>query len=86
MKAFSKSAKKTYEYPDDCRETIKINQKIRDDFSKFCKSKRIIKSKLIEHFYKSILIKFRDGSLNASGGYITININNYSMPRTLTSP
>jgi len=78
-----------YDYPEDVMETIKINRKIKQDFSEFCKSKKIIKSKLIENFYKSILLRFKDGSLNISSGYITINIfqkNNYSMPLTETSP
>jgi len=74
MKAYSKSAKKTYEYPNDCRETIKIDKKIRDDISKFCRERKIRKSQLVENFYKSILIKFRDGSLNVSSGYITLNV------------
>ena len=55
-------------------ETVKIDKKIRDDMSEFCKKKKINKSKLIEDFYKSILIKFRDGSLNATSGYVTLNI------------
>jgi len=63
-----------YEYPEDCMETVKINKKIRDDLSKLCKSKKINKSKLIENFYKSILLKFQEGSLNISSGYLTINI------------
>ena len=55
-------------------ETVKIDKKIRDDISAFCKKRKIKKSKLVEDFYKSILIKFRDGSLNAASGYITLNI------------
>jgi len=65
-----------YEYPDDCMETVKINKQIRNDISKLCSRKKINKGKLIENFYKSILIKFKDGSLNVSGGYLTINIFN----------
>jgi len=63
-----------WDYPDEVMETVKINKKIRKDMSEFCKKKKINKSKLIENFYKSILIKFRDGSLNASSGYLTMNI------------
>jgi hypothetical protein len=74
VKTFSKSAKKAYDYPDDVMETVKINKMIRDDISKFCKNKKLSKSKLIENFYKAILIKFRDGSLGVSNGYITLNI------------
>ena len=65
---------KSYNYPNDVMDTVKINKKIRDDFSCFCKKRKIIKGKLIENFYKSILIKFRDGSLTASNGYLTMNI------------
>lgn len=76
-----------WDYPHDVMETVKIDKKIRDDMSEFCKKKKINKSKLIEDFYKSILIKFRDGSLNATSGYVTINIfKNYSIPRIETSP
>jgi len=60
VKTFSKSAKKSYEYPNKSMETSIIDKKIKEDFSKFCKSRKINKSKLIENFYKSILIKFRD--------------------------
>jgi hypothetical protein len=65
---------RNWNYPNDVMDTVKINKKIRDDISELCKKKKIIKSKLIEDFYKSILIKFRDGSLNASNGYLTMNI------------
>ena len=63
-----------YDYPEDVMETVKINKKIKEDFSTFCKSKKIVKGKLIENFYKSILLRFKDGSLNISSGYITLNI------------
>jgi len=63
-----------WDYPSDVMETVKINKKIRDNLSEFCKKRKINKSKLVENFYKSILIKFGDGSLNASSGYITLNI------------
>ena len=63
-----------WDYPSDVMETVKINKKIRDDLSEFCKKRKINKSKLVENFYKSILIKLGDGSLNASSGYITLNI------------
>ena len=63
-----------WDYPSDVMETVKINKKIRDNLSEFCKKRKINKSKLVENFYKSILIKLGDGSLNASSGYITLNI------------
>ena len=66
--------KRAFNYPNDVMETVKINKRIRNDISKLCKSKGLNKSKLIEKFYQSILVKFRDGSLNASNGYLTMNI------------
>jgi len=63
-----------YEYPNLTGDYNLIDIQIRKDVMDFCKKRGINKSKLIEEFYKSILIRFRDGSLNASGGYITINI------------
>ncbi len=76
-----------WDYPNDVMDTNKINKKIRDDISEFCKKKGINKGKMIEEFYKAVLIKFRDGSLNASSGYITMNVlKNYSIPRIETSP
>lgn len=62
------------DYPDDVLETVKINGKIKKDFTDFCKKKKIVKGKLIEEFYKVILLRFKEGSLNNSGGYCTINI------------
>ncbi|MBE3092797.1 MAG: hypothetical protein IMZ51_03965 [Chloroflexi bacterium] len=63
-----------YDYPNLIGDYNLINLQIRKDIMEFCKKKGINKSKLIEEFYKSILIRFRDGSLNASAGYITLNI------------
>lgn len=51
-----------------------IDKKIKDDFSKFAKENHINKSKLIEDFYRSILLKSM--GLNTSQGYVTINIFN----------
>ncbi len=61
-------------YPSDCMETVKLNRKLRDEISKLCKQKKINKGKLIEEFYKTILLRFKDGSLTASNGYVTMNI------------
>jgi len=63
-----------YDYPNDVMETVKINKVLREEINKICKKKKIIKSKLIEEFYKTILLRFKEGSLNASQGYLTINI------------
>ncbi len=63
-----------YDYPDDVMETVKINKKLREEVNKIFKEKKINKGKLIEEFYKTILLRFKEGSLNASQGYLTINI------------
>jgi hypothetical protein len=65
---------KGYEYKYKAHESILIDKRIREDMSKLAKEKKINKSKLIEEFYKTILLRFREGSLNASDGYITLNI------------
>ena len=63
-----------YEYPHDVMETVKINKELREQVNKIFKEKKINKGKLIEEFYKTILLRFKEGSLNASQGYLTINI------------
>ena len=49
-----------------------INPLIKKDFAKFCKKFKINKSKLIEEFYKTILL--RERFLNMINSYVTINI------------
>ena len=73
-KYFEKKYDYEYDYPTKIMETLLIDKNIRDEISKFCKDRKIKKSRLIENFYKTILIRFRDGSLNVSSGYVTINI------------
>jgi len=63
-----------YNYEEDIGEYVKINKKIKEAFREFCKEKNLNKSKLIEEFYKTILLRFRDGSLTATNGYVTIDI------------
>ena len=63
-----------YEYPNKVVEGCLIDKKIKEDFNQFVKDRKISKSKLLEEFYKTILVRFRDGSLNSSEGYVTINI------------
>jgi hypothetical protein len=65
---------KSYTYDDKVMDTIFIDKKIKEDFRQLCKDKNLNKSKLIEEFYKSILLRLREGSLNSTNGYITINI------------
>ena len=80
-----------YEYPNDVLDVAKINVQIKNEIKEFFKERRIIKSKLIENFYKTILIRHHDGSLQASMGNLTINILSevkpfYSNPLKLTLP
>ncbi len=63
-----------YNYPDKIMETVMISKDLRDKVNKIFKEKKINKGKLIEEFYKTILLRFKEGSLNASAGYLTINI------------
>ena len=63
-----------YDYPDDVMETVKINKALKEEAKKIFKEKGINKGKLIEEFYTTIRLRFKDGSLNASQGYLTINI------------
>ncbi len=63
-----------YDYPDDVMETVKIDKELREKVNLIFKEKKINKGKLIEEFYKTILLRFKEGSLNASQGYLTINI------------
>ncbi len=63
-----------WDYPNDVMETVKINKELREEVNKIFKEKKINKGKLIEEFYKTILLRFKEGSLNASQGYLTINI------------
>jgi len=63
-----------YDYPNCLMETVKIDKEIKKEMSNFCKKKKINKSKLVENFYKTILLRFREGSLNSASGYMTIKI------------
>ena len=63
-----------YNYPDEVMETVKIKKTVRNDFSKFCKQRKINKSKLIEEFYKTVLLRFREGSMNTTNGYVTLKV------------
>ncbi len=63
-----------WDYKDDVMETVKIKKILREDINKFCKKNNIKKCDLISNFYKAILIKYKDGSLSASNGYITLKL------------
>lgn len=63
-----------YVYKNKIREGLIIDKKIREDFTKFCREKKLIKSKIVEKLYKAVNIKFREGSMNQFNGYVTIDI------------
>ena len=63
-----------YNYEGKVIETVMIPKDLRTEINKICKDRKIIKGKLIEEFYRTILLRFKEGSLNASQGYLTINI------------
>jgi len=63
-----------YNYPNDVMETFKVNKVLREEINKICKEKGINKGKMIEEFYKTIILRFREGSLTASNGFLTLNI------------
>jgi len=63
-----------YDYPDDEMDTVKINKSIRDDIRKYCKKNKLNRGKLVEEFYKTIILRDKDGSLDATRGYVTMNI------------
>lgn len=68
----TRSGKGFWEDPSKVMETVIINKKIKQDFSKFAKEHKINKSKLIQEFYKSILLKiFRSST---SQEYVTIRV------------
>jgi len=66
---------KEYVY-DKTQENVLIDNRLKELFDRFCKQKKVKKNKLIEDFYKSILMNERDGSLEATKGFVTINVLN----------
>lgn len=63
-----------YDYSGKSQDLTLINKNIKEDISKFCKGHQLSKSKLVEEFYKTILLRFREGNLNKINAYITINV------------
>jgi len=66
---------KEYTY-DKLQENLLISTMIKESIDIFCKEKKIKKCDLVEKFYKAILLNYRDGSLEATKGFITLNILN----------
>jgi len=66
---------KEYVY-DKSQENLLIKSRLKELFDNFCKEKKIKKNKLIEDFYKAILLNHNDGSLEITKGFITVNVLN----------
>jgi len=66
---------KVYTY-DKMQENLLISSMIKEAIDIFCKEHKIKKNKLVEKFYKAILLNYRDGSLENTKGFITLNILN----------
>ena len=66
---------KEYSY-DKKQENLIISSMIKDAMDTFCKENKIKKSSLVEKFYKAILLNYRDGSLENTKGFVTLNILN----------
>lgn len=70
----TKIGNKVYEYENMVLESLRISKVLRDEINKFCKEKNIVKSKLLGHFYESILDENTSGDLNITKGFLTINV------------
>ena len=66
---------KEYVY-DKKQENLLISTMIKVSIDDFCKKNKIKKSNLVERFYKAILMNYHQGSLNATRGFVTLNILN----------
>jgi len=66
---------KEYVY-DKLQENLLISSMIKESIDIFCKEHKIKKNALVEKFYKAILLNYRDGSLENTKGFITLNILN----------
>jgi len=66
---------KEYVY-DKSQDNVLINSRLKSLFDEFCKKMKLKKNKLIEEFYKAVLMNYNDGSLEATKGFVTINVLN----------
>lgn len=70
----TKVGHKVYNYENKVIESLKIPKILRDEFNEFCEKHRIVKSKLLEEFYKTILARNMSSDLEISKGYVTLNV------------
>jgi len=66
---------KVYDY-DKKQENLLISSMIKESIDIFCKKNKIKKSNLVEKFYKAILMNYHQGSLEATRGFVTLNVLN----------
>jgi len=66
---------KEYTY-DKKQENLLVESRTKDLFDAFCKEKKIKKGELVEKFYMAILLNDKDGSLEATKGFVTVNVLN----------
>ena len=69
-----KGKTKTYDYDKDSLTSVKIPTNLRNDIRALFKKMKINQGELIKELFKLILLRYKDGSLNATNGYITLNI------------
>jgi len=68
------NGRKEYDYANKKFEIFLISKTLKEDFAALCKELKMNKTRLLEEFYKAILLRFREGSLNHSSAYIALNI------------
>ena len=76
-----KAGETFYEYPDKKGLLVLLDKNIKIDMDNVCKARNINKSKLIESFYKAILLRLRTGNLEATNGYISFNFNDPALKK-----
>ena len=69
-----KTGKKVYNYEEDVLISAKIPKELRDTARSLFKKMKINQGKLFEELLKLIILRYKDGSLNASNGFITLNV------------
>jgi hypothetical protein len=63
-----------YDYPNKAQMRYFIDKEIFKGFQAVCEAHNLDKSKLIEHFMKTLSLRYRDNTLSQTTGYLTINL------------
>jgi hypothetical protein len=69
-----RAGKRKYDYPSKVMETVLIDKTIKTDFREFCRHNKIKKSKLVEEFMRTVILRFKTESANQAVGYVTIDV------------